>query len=430
MRIISAKKTKRRVVGDAPSSEWQVEWEVSGEAVSATYVMGKTAANARRHGLLPTYLPRRFDAHAADRQDRYRARAGTAAIVKDLHPKDKRLPELVVKSYHPRTWMTARLPLNMAAIQKGAEFMRAQGVPCFVAMHQHHSNPQKPFMLMQRLGRGRDLFVEDKKIIKTLSEAALIEVYLRFFAKVQAYGRAMQRPYGDLKNENLLPILNEEAALVDLVLVDADGAFETLIPATIDLLSSEDLERISSYNRSGKKASGLDINLDARIMAVVMAEFLIDARPGFSWQRGKMNPLASDRKVKVNMKKAGQLGALYELFASMSSGKDFYLELLAHATLSSYAKVFANAYQAFAKRWQTEMGTAADHAEAKREESEGRVVPALPEVDLATTVKGVMNRGAGFWSSEQRLAVSRQEDDTIRLVAETKSGHRSGCGIG
>ncbi|MDF1760212.1 MAG: hypothetical protein P1U40_06715 [Coxiellaceae bacterium] len=267
--IVAAEKYQSRKWQSVPQSKWDVVLRhiETGEEVHDIVAAQSVVVPGKGRG------------------ERYSGRNGGTAVVKDLIAtpgRHKSLPGLVVKSFHELVWKgNASFTISVDALQQSAQYLRLQGYCSFVGEHQDvrratKEGRKKPFVIMQKVGDGRDLFtlVQDEAANQKIfgSPQALLKfimAFCRLMAVVQYFHEKEGRPILDIKAENIMPIRDKLGHIVKLVLIDLDNSFGNVTQLTPEVVTLADCRAV---RRHWNRASDLSAVIDFHTLANVIAE--------------------------------------------------------------------------------------------------------------------------------------------------------------
>ncbi|MDF1654510.1 MAG: hypothetical protein P1U34_05305 [Coxiellaceae bacterium] len=306
--IIGAEKYQSRTLNRVPQSKWDVVLRdaVSGEVVhDIVSAQSVTSPDLKRDG-------------------RYEERHGSTSVVKDLENQSEGregLPELVVKSFHHDVWRgDTHFKVRLEDLHKSAHYLRVQGFCCYVGEHEQLSRrtpggKKKPFVIMQKIGDGRDLFTlaqdrEVKAVICNSTEALqkLLGAFCRLMALLEYFYAQEGRPVLDLKSENIMPIRDEHGHIIRFVLIDLDNSFGTETMFTPDAMPLGDYIRVA---RHWNKSKELGTAIDFHSLASMLAETINALSSGACFSmRNTQHPVSLRHRLMVIEPKTSALDSL------------------------------------------------------------------------------------------------------------------------
>ncbi|MDF1653625.1 MAG: hypothetical protein P1U34_00780 [Coxiellaceae bacterium] len=129
----------------------------------------------------------------------------------------------------------------------------------------------KYFLMMPYYGEGHDLYecMVDKGLLKKpISSEQLIPVLYRLLNKIATIHEMLGATIVDIKPENMIPEFDDEGHLVDIHLVDLDGALYDSIIGTPGYMNPSDFDE---YVLGSKKRSNIPLAVDYRSLGVILS---------------------------------------------------------------------------------------------------------------------------------------------------------------
>ncbi len=130
---------------------------------------------------------------------------------------------------------------------------------------------EKYFLMMPYYGRGKDMFsyLHDPGLLKKpITSEQLVESFSKLLHKVALMHVHLGKPIVDVKPENMIPVFDEEGNLIDIHLVDMDGAFYESIASTACYMNSDDYD---DFIVKAKPRSKIPLDVDYRSLGVVLS---------------------------------------------------------------------------------------------------------------------------------------------------------------
>ncbi|MDF1654511.1 MAG: hypothetical protein P1U34_05310 [Coxiellaceae bacterium] len=334
--VVDAEKVESRIDGKTPHSTWRVTWRDLSSNTSVT----------------SEYLAESSSVPAEDRRDRYIDRAGSTAVVKDLRTKPSEglpLPDLVLKSFHTRYWpQQLTNELKLESLRSSSRYLRAQNFCSYVGERPSRAgNPDqlKPYVVMQKIGDGRNLFHSSKDTSDNASllnspeaQVKFIQAICRLLAFIEFFHQNEHRPILDIKAENLIPIRNLQGQLERLVVVDLDSSFGDSF-----VMTSASMTRHDIYLASVRGSLGVGLSIDFRILANVIAETCSFIRPDdfFTIRQTACDTIEATPKPRVAR------SPIISLFKQLSSarGKVSVADIIRKSFNAFDAKVYLQEFQ-------------------------------------------------------------------------------------
>lgn len=252
-------------------SQLEVAWQHPKHGVHTFMYVIQSAKAAFFHGL----------SKRESRGRRYPiVRRGTFAAVKDVVIIDKYkrqaarylgIPELVLKSPHEAN--------HLKAMQAAVAYYRKVGIPAYdMVRERRSSHKQVATLLMQKETAGsvitfHRLTIEETGHVPALTLLQIKKIVAKTLARLQVvYAeqamRGISAGYYDLKPDNLAVRLNDKAEVVDMVLLDVDGAFEDGVTSTYSYLIEKDCRFLAdSQWKTTRPDSMVGIQIDRRMLA-------------------------------------------------------------------------------------------------------------------------------------------------------------------
>ncbi|MDF1796685.1 MAG: hypothetical protein P1U63_09135 [Coxiellaceae bacterium] len=317
--IGSVRKVESRKASRVKRSTWQVEWQYLAE--SKPFVSAFWVESSRVPG--------------ESRGQRYPHREGGTAIVKDMRAVQlerggARLPGLVLKSFKTNYWpRKLDAGLDLPTLRHASHYLRAQGFCSYVGLHppaDKHEGKQKPFVVMQRIGDGQNLYqlTQNKRknfglLITPKAREIFAQAICRLLAFIDFFHRNEDRPILDIKAENFIPILDTYDRIERLAVIDLDGSLGGSLVFTPSAMTRADFKR--AYRSDPQR---LDRTIDFRTLANVLAEVVNEIEPNkyFSVVSSAYSRKLKFPVMECKVLKCAPRSPLLDLFTALSRARD------------------------------------------------------------------------------------------------------------